>query len=111
MQMKRLRLTDAWQDWFLNVQRAFLLILAPWLVSVLAQFIGRSYLLVKYAPSATYTALPQDVGRTLGIGLLFDIKVASIAIASKAENTMLATLMSNSSPIPRVRPTSCGSAV
>lgn len=90
MQMKRLRLTDAWQDWFLNVQRAFLLILAPWLVSVLAQFIGRSYLLVKYAPSATYTTLPQDVGRTLGIGLLFDIKVASIVFSALLAMAMLA---------------------
>ncbi|WP_255444175.1 LTA synthase family protein [Achromobacter sp. LC458] len=98
MQIKRLRLTDTdtWQDWFHNVQRAFLVILAPWLVSVLAQFIGRSYLLVKYAPSATYSALPQDVGRTLGIGLLFDIKVTSIAFSALL---LMAMLVAGSRPL------------
>lgn len=75
------RSSRAWQDWFLNFQRSFLILLAPWLVSVLAQGAGRGYLLYAYAPPNAYTALPQDISRTLGIGLLFDIKVSAIAFS------------------------------
>lgn len=88
--MKLFRPAFAWQDWFLNVQRSCLFMLAPWLICVLAQFIGRAYLLVTYAPPATYAALPLDVGRTLGIGLLFDIKIASIVFAVMLALAMLA---------------------
>ena len=88
--MKRFPPAHAWQDWFLNVQRAFLLILAPWLVSVLAQFAGRAYLLATYAPPATYAARPQDVGKSLGIGLLFDVKVTSIVFSVLLLLAMLA---------------------
>ncbi|CAB3705394.1 sulfatase [Achromobacter marplatensis] len=88
--MKRFPPAYAWQDWFLNVQRAFLLILAPWLVSVLAQFAGRAYLLATYAPPATYAARPQDVGKSLGVGLLFDIKVTSIVFSALLLLAMLA---------------------
>lgn len=49
-QMKLFRSTDAWQSWFINFQRSFLILLAPWLVSVLAQGAGRAYLLAAYAP-------------------------------------------------------------
>ncbi|CAB3659940.1 LTA synthase family protein [Achromobacter pestifer] len=80
--MKRFRSMCAWHDWFPNVQRSFLLILAPWLISVLALFAGRAYLLVKYAPPATYATHPQDVGKALAVGLLFDIKVASIVFSA-----------------------------
>lgn len=93
--MKRFPPAYAWQDWFLNVQRAFLLILAPWLVSVLAQFAGRAYLLVTYAPQATYAARPQDVGKALGIGLLFDVKVASIVFSALLLLAMLAACSRN----------------
>ena len=61
----------------------FLLLLAPWLVSVLAQFAGRAYLLAKHAPPSLYTASSADVGRSLTIGLLFDIKVAAIAFSAR----------------------------
>lgn len=81
-QMKRFRSADAWQAWFLNFQRSFLILLAPWLVSVLAQGAGRAYLLATYAPPGTYAALPQDITRTLTIGLLFDMKVAAIAFSA-----------------------------
>lgn len=81
-QMKRFRSADAWQAWFLNFQRSFLILLAPWLVSVLAQGAGRAYLLATYAPPGTYAALPQDINRTLTIGLLFDMKVAAIAFSA-----------------------------
>ncbi|WYX11161.1 hypothetical protein WJ978_09345 [Achromobacter xylosoxidans] len=50
--MKLFRSTDAWQSWFINFQRSFLILLAPWLVSVLAQGAGRAYLLAAYAPPA-----------------------------------------------------------
>ena len=46
---------------------------------MLAQFAGRAYLLAKHAPPSLYTASSADVGRSLTIGLLFDIKVAAIA--------------------------------
>ncbi|MGD7366553.1 LTA synthase family protein, partial [Ralstonia pseudosolanacearum] len=81
VQMKLFRSADAWQDWFLNFQRSFLILLAPWLVSVIAQGLGRAYLLAAYAPPGAYAALPQDINRTLVIGLLFDIKVAAIAFS------------------------------
>lgn len=81
-QMKRFRSADAWQAWFINFQRSFLILLAPWLVSVLAQGAGRVYLLATYAPPGAYAALPQDINRTLAIGLLFDIKVAAIAFSA-----------------------------
>ncbi len=81
-QMKRFRSADAWQAWFINFQRSFLILLAPWLVSVLAQGAGRAYLLAAYAPPGAYAALPQDINRTLAIGLLFDIKVAAIAFSA-----------------------------
>lgn len=81
-QMKPFRSTDAWQTWFLNFQRSFLILLAPWLVSVLAQGAGRAYLLAAYAPPGAYAALSQDINRTLVVGLLFDIKVAAIAFAA-----------------------------
>ncbi|KAG1308931.1 hypothetical protein G6F62_014921 [Rhizopus arrhizus] len=68
--MKRFPPAYAWQDWFLNVQRAFLLILAPWLVSVLAQFAGRAYLLATYAPPATYAA--RDEHRLFGLAAAGD---------------------------------------
>lgn len=77
--MKLFRSTTGWQDWFINFQRSFLVLLAPWLISVLAQSAGRGYLLLRYAAPGTYDALPQDVWRSLTTGLLFDIKVASIA--------------------------------
>ena len=80
--MTLFRSASAWQNWFLNFQRSFLILLAPWLVSVLAQGAGRGYLLYAYAPPNTYTALPQDISRTLGIGLLFDIKVSAIAFSA-----------------------------
>lgn len=80
-QMKLFRSTDAWQSWFINFQRSFLILLAPWLVSVLAQGAGRAYLLAAYAPPGAYAALPQDVKRMLATGLLFDIKVAAIAFS------------------------------
>lgn len=79
--MTLFRSTRAWQDWFLNFQRSFLILLAPWLVSVLAQGAGRGYLLYAYAPPNAYAVLPQDISRTLGIGLLFDIKVSAIAFS------------------------------
>ncbi len=79
--MTLFRSANAWQDWFLNFQRSFLILLAPWLVSVLAQGAGRGYLLYAYAPPTAYSALPQDISRTLGIGLLFDIKVSAIAFS------------------------------
>ncbi|MGB3435803.1 LTA synthase family protein [Achromobacter sp.] len=77
--MKLFRSALGWQDWLINFQRSFLVLLAPWLISVLAQSAGRSYLLLRYAAPGTYDALPQDVRRSLTTGLLFDIKVASIA--------------------------------
>ncbi|WP_116522296.1 LTA synthase family protein [Achromobacter insuavis] len=79
--MKLFRSANAWQAWFLNFQRSFLILLAPWLVSVLVQSAGRVYLLATYAPPGAYATLAQDVHRTLGIGLLFDIKVAAIAFS------------------------------
>lgn len=82
MLMKRFRSVPAWQDWLINFQRSFVLLLAPWLVCVLAQSAGRGYLLLQYAAPGTYAALPQDVRRTLTTGLLFDIKVASIAFSA-----------------------------
>ncbi len=80
--MKPFRSALAWQDWFINFQRSFLLLLAPWLVCVLAQSAGRGYLLLQYAAPGTYAALPQDVRRSLTTGLLFDIKVASIVFSA-----------------------------
>ena len=79
--MKLFRSANAWQAWFLNFQQSFLILLAPWLVSVLVQSAGRVYLLATYAPPGAYATLSQDVHRTLGIGLLFDIKVAAIAFS------------------------------
>ncbi|WZB62923.1 hypothetical protein WJ970_06625 [Achromobacter xylosoxidans] len=70
------------QGWFQNFQQSFLLLLAPWLVSVLAQFADAAYLLAKHAPPSLYTASSADVGRSLTIGLLFDIKVAAIAFSA-----------------------------
>ena len=49
---------------------------------MLAQFAGRAYLLAKHAPPSLYTASSADVGRSLTIGLLFDIKVAAIAFSA-----------------------------
>ncbi|MBR8652985.1 sulfatase-like hydrolase/transferase [Achromobacter sp. Marseille-Q0513] len=80
--MKLSRPFFSWQGWFQNFQQSFLLLLAPWLVSVLAQFAGRAYLLAKHAPPSLYTASSADVGRSLTIGLLFDIKVAAIAFSA-----------------------------
>ncbi|MGE8657484.1 MAG: LTA synthase family protein [Achromobacter sp.] len=80
--MRLFRSPNAWQNWFLNFQRSFLILLAPWLVSVLAQGAGRLYLLTTYAPPGTYAALPQDINRTLAVGLLFDMKVAAIAFSA-----------------------------
>lgn len=79
--MKFLPSAPGWQDWLINFQRSFLILLAPWAISVLTQSAGRSYLLLRYAAPGTYEALPQDVRRSLTTGLLFDIKVASIAFA------------------------------
>lgn len=82
MLIRLFRPAFGWQDWFVNFQRSFLVLLAPWLISVLAQSAGRGYLLLRYAAPGTYDALPQDVRRTLATGLLFDIKVASIACSA-----------------------------
>ncbi|CAB3925692.1 hypothetical protein LMG3410_05886 [Achromobacter aegrifaciens] len=82
MLIRLFRPAFGWQDWFVNFQRSFLVLLAPWLISVLAQSAGRGYLLLHYAAPGTYDALPQDVRRTLATGLLFDIKVASIACSA-----------------------------
>ncbi len=76
------RPTPGWQDWFANFQRSFLILLAPWLISVLAQSVGRGYLFLRHAAPGTYDALPQDVRRSLATGLLFDVKVASIACSA-----------------------------
>lgn len=82
MLIRHFRPALGWQDWFVNFQRSFLVLLAPWLISVLAQSAGRGYLLLRYAAPGTYDALPQDVRRSLATGLLFDIKVASIACSA-----------------------------
>ena len=57
---KLFRSANAWQAWFLNFQQSFLILLAPWLVSVLVQSAGRVYLLATYAPPGAYATLSQD---------------------------------------------------
>ncbi len=78
--MKRLTLTP-WQLWFANFQRSFLVLLLPWLAAILIQFTGRAYLLSNFAPPASHLEFSADIKRTLQVGMLFDVKIASIVFS------------------------------